>query len=367
MRFVLILSLFAAALIGMVKADEPWPEGLPKPKNLQATPAPFPKSTDGRLQAIAKTSAKYDHKPCYQDIILDYPEPNTHRRIPMTGGVFALTHIPNRSVLPKASHTNIEFPWKNTAGHTGDVEHYVALAGPIYYKDVTKSGNLNDKWPEHVNKERIITWEFSPGTIFVELLKTNGKTFEVRVRKKVGLEWKSTVYRPYADWEDLAEKLNKVGTPEAVAYAEKLKTLERTPVTIKNPHPYKIIDYKGHREDLPPMSKGLVDTVLSWEFVAHSGWREDTHAPSTKEDYHIVPKDYEGFAYESGSKSCMKCHDTTGVHAFTLEGNRDWYGRVRGSDGIFSFHIFDESSISPDHRGKEIKFNKNLPLEKLNR
>ena len=28
------------------------------------------------------------------------------------------------------------------------------------------------------------------------------------------------------------------------------------------------------------------------------------------------------------------------------EAGRDWYGRIRGSDGIFSFHPFDPNSIS---------------------
>jgi len=49
----------------------------------------------------------------------------------------------------------------------------------------------------------------------------------------------------------------------------------------------------------------------------------------------------------------MKCHTTTNkfVDNFgpTIDQDkqiRDWYGRVQGSDGIFSFHPFDPACIS---------------------
>lgn len=40
--------------------------------------------------------------------------------------------------------------------------------------------------------------------------------------------------------------------------------------------------------------------------------------------------------------NCTQCHDDVGKHASVLENknNVEWFGTVRGSDGIFSFHPF---------------------------
>ena len=66
-----------------------------------------------------------------------------------------------------------------------------------------------------------------------------------------------------------------------------------------------------------------------------------------------MPKNYQGGFIEVSSKSCMRCHDTTLKHASEVQYRRDWYGRVRGSDNIFSFHIFEPSSISYNGFGRE--------------
>ncbi len=42
----------------------------------------------------------------------------------------------------------------------------------------------------------------------------------------------------------------------------------------------------------------------------------------------------------------MRCHSTTNQSVRTFDARRDWYGRIRGSDGIFSFHPFALESIS---------------------
>src|SRR5262249_30480471 len=73
---------------------------------------------------------------------------------------------------------------------------------------------------------------------------------------------------------------------------------------------------------------------------------EAINAPTTRASFHVVPKDYEGTYVEVSSKSCMRCHDSVQKHTDDFQPFRDWYGRVRGSDNIFSFHIFDPASIS---------------------
>jgi hypothetical protein len=46
------------------------------------------------------------------------------------------------------------------------------------------------------------------------------------------------------------------------------------------------------------------------------------------------------------AESYARCHRSTNVPARAFNRSRDWYGRVRGSDGIFSFHPFDPARIS---------------------
>jgi len=40
---------------------------------------------------------------------------------------------------------------------------------------------------------------------------------------------------------------------------------------------------------------------------------------------------------------------------FASSTRRDWYGRIRGSDGIFSFHPFAPESVSDNGIGRSVK------------
>jgi hypothetical protein len=71
-----------------------------------------------------------------------------------------------------------------------------------------------------------------------------------------------------------------------------------------------------------------------------------TAAPSTDASFHIVPAKYDAGFIDVDSASCIRCHSTVNQNVDRFQGGRDWYGRIRGSDGIFSFHPFDPSSIS---------------------
>ena len=46
--------------------------------------------------------------------------------------------------------------------------------------------------------------------------------------------------------------------------------------------------------------------------------------------------------------------------AQSFEFGRDWYGRVRGSDGIFSFHPFSHASISFNGIGQAVSMRPEL-------
>ncbi len=49
--------------------------------------------------------------------------------------------------------------------------------------------------------------------------------------------------------------------------------------------------------------------------------------------------------------NCIQCHEDVGRHAFTITREREWYGYVRGSDGIFTLHPFDGHAV---HNGHDI-------------
>jgi hypothetical protein len=74
--------------------------------------------------------------------------------------------------------------------------------------------------------------------------------------------------------------------------------------------------------------------------------RRQTYAPTTKAGFHIVPSNYDAGFIAVDQQSCARCHSSVNRHVNDFDAARDWYGRVRGSDQIFSFHPFEPSSIS---------------------
>jgi hypothetical protein len=56
----------------------------------------------------------------------------------------------------------------------------------------------------------------------------------------------------------------------------------------------------------------------------------------------------------------MRCHETVNHNVQEFEPGRDWYGRIRGSDGIFSFHPFSRGSISFNGSPVSVSMNSEL-------
>jgi hypothetical protein len=122
-----------------------------------------------------------------------------------------------------------------------------------------------------------------------------------------------------------------------------------------NQHPRTIINREALLDPLPPLPARLVETLLletPFKSVLGRAWRQSSefdtqgYAPTTEAGFQIVPREYGGAFLEVTSRKCMTCHDTVGMHANDFQFGRDWYGRVRGGDGIFSFHIFEPSCVS---------------------
>lgn len=336
-----------------IPARERKPEPIPE----------LPKSSNGELQKLWKKVKPYDHEECFQN-----------QQSFGDGWVHPVAFLPGADrvdpkALPKRSNPH-EFPWVHTAGFDRRTQKYYHLPEGEHIEYTNRVG----KWDGHGDVERVIEWRFPAGTVFVETLTTRGRVFEVRTRTKTGEgSWRANVYRPYSDAADLKKKLLALGTRDAKTLAAALDNLPRTYLEIKNPHDEKTFEFKGYREDLPEIPESLATTILSWDFEANAEWKTDCFAPSTKSDsLSIVSKDYQGCIVRPDSKGCAQCHDSTLGHTFKLERNRDWYGRVRGSDGIFSFHIFDNTTFTRDMglaadgktpTGSQVKLNKALPLK----
>lgn len=329
-------------------------------------------STDGELDRLKGKMIHYDHQPVYQHM------QGTDARYPKTGGggIYSTKFQPGPLHLRENPGTNThEFPWVHTAGYTGPVQHY-------YYfpegKKITVTESTGEQFfgkrlkirlnADHGDRERVIEWQYPSGTVFMEILTTEGLPFEVRTRTKTEQgTWRANVYRPFADATDLKDKLLKLGSRQANSLAESIDRLPRTPVTIASRHNTPTFSFKGYREDLPEIPEVLAKEILGWPFVPHAEWKPDCFAPSTKStSLSIVSHDYQGFMVRPDSKGCMECHKHVQQHAFVLDTNRDWYGRVRGSDGIFSFSIFDESSISTGfyERSLDPVIRTDLPIRK---
>ena len=106
----------------------------------------------------------------------------------------------------------------------------------------------------------------------------------------------------------------------------------------------------------------LVGQLLSetvFRSVAGEEWRQSpkgvkTYAPTTSTAFNIVPANYDAGFVEVSSTSCMRCHETTAKPVSDFNPSRDWYGHIRGSDGILSFHPFARESVSNNGYGQSV-------------
>jgi hypothetical protein len=215
------------------------------------------------------------------------------------------------------------------------------------------------------------SWLFPAGTYVGEvLLVRDGRgydhTFELRIRKRLVDKWTVDVFRPYPTARHLAKKLESMG--KVTNRWDPLARWFREPVlgemvALRSRHPEKTaFAAKGRQAVLPELDEPTVKKLLNAEF--HScrdvEWLPGIFAPTSEAQFNIVPAGYTGGLVEVSRQSCMRCHQDTNQPVDAFERFRDWYGRVRGSDGIFTFHPFDAASIS--HNGVPLAVRMNADL-----
>lgn len=279
----------------------------------------------------------------------------------------------NISAVPTEpfGNTNREFPWGAPFG-----THQSPSSKSFRFLHLPTQEN-GKRWPvtwwymKPLRDPRVATqsnysysWIFPKGTTIGEVLYLNDSegysyVYELRVRKRGLKKWTVNVFRPFPTAKDLSAAIkgfwpqyaNDKGLAKLVAHLE--APLAKDVHTLRSKHPDKL-SFKQYRkiDTLPPITEEQVTKLLGeTTFTSALGvdWKPGKyapHAPTTNAKFHVVPKGYTGGFVAINSKSCMQCHETCNHHARDFDFNRDWYGRVRGSDGIFSFHPFSKSSIS---------------------
>lgn len=325
----------------------------------------WPKSNDPWLNELKKKDLTF-----YDDRVMPHAYQNWD-------GLLQGVHSPSYNISAVRSEpfgsANREFPWGAPAG-LHDSPNFKAIRFVTFPK-----GDAILWWRERLPRDGGLGsfhWQYRPGTTFGEILMvtdTQGYdfTFELRTRTRTEKGWTMNAFRPFTTQKELATRIRQLEPKwkdnPSLAKIVKGEADEERILRLTNSHDLITFDAVALSTKLPEIDHELVRKLLDTPFKSALGqeWKKgedgtDAHAPTTDASFHIVPKNFKGGFVEVSSASCMRCHDSTLKHARDFQAFRDWYGRVRGSDNIFSFHIFEPSSISYNGFGSEPRFRQEL-------
>jgi hypothetical protein len=278
---------------------------------------------------------------------------------------------------------NVEFPWGAPGGthRTANVSTFRFLWLPA-----SEDGQRRPiAWYRKYLAGSSATgyaWTFPVGTVVGEVLRMRSPdgqfvTFELRVRIREYGEWAVDVFRPFPTSEELAARIQQLrpewkdnaSLTKLVRHLEQPKPLKRH--VLADAHPRLAFRESMGVDRLPAVNddKLVTELLTQTRFRSALGenWRKGTNgvttaAPTTDARYHVVPARYDAGFIEVDRTSCMNCHDTVNRHVNDFQFGRDWYGRIRGSDGIFSLHPFDPTSISRNGSSIPVRINRSLVL-----
>jgi hypothetical protein len=286
-------------------------------------------------------------------------------RMPVNGASMGTTfHSPRYNISGDAreaakgqgmgGNANIEFPWR-TPGGTDFSEGQSSTFKFMRLPDRDSGGmwpvalyqpTMNDN---RIGPHRVMAWVFPVGTIFGEVLAIRDSrgtmhTFEVRLRIREPDYWDIEILRPFPREADLAARL---GSDRYVTAMHSMPVAnQRLTDTL---HRVVGFDVAAGIAKLPPLGESLAAELLDttpFKSAVGAAWKETAFAPTASEPFSIVPLNYHGTFMGTDTDSCKRCHEHTLRHVDQFDDRRDWYGRVRGSDQIFTWHPIDPSSIS---------------------
>jgi hypothetical protein len=242
---------------------------------------------------------------------------------------------------------NLGFPWR-----TGGIDKSPNARSFVFRK--LPAGSSISWWRERDQRgipDVYYRWRYPPGTVFGEVLEVDKRPFEVRVMTRGPVEWDFRVYRPYATRADVASHIVSEKT---------------APGRLRDTQPdRRVIDESAIVHTVELSAEGVRD-VLARPFQDVTGrvWLERdgqrAYAPAAAKTGQIVPVGFQGHFF--GAQTCRKCHDTTGTPARHFDMRREWYGNIRGSDGVFSFSPFEDSSAARNGASLQVHFAAGLPL-----
>ena len=325
----------------------------------------WPKSNDPWLNGLKKKDIIFYNDdampPAYQD----------------WGGGLPGIHSPSYNISAVRSepigNANREFPWGSPAGlhKSSNFKSYRFVTFPKDKAILWWRQSLAGDGPRGT-----FVWQYPAGTTFGEMLLVTDPdgydwTFELRTRTRSDKGWTMNAFRPFTTHAELAARVKELvpswrQRPELVQLVKGEDESEDV-LRLVNQHDLVTFDSTALVTHLPAIDHALVRKLLATPFKSALGqeWKKsadgtEAFAATTDADFHIVPQNYMGGFVEVSSTSCMRCHDSTLKHARDFQAFRDWYGRVRGSDNIFSFHIFEPGSISYNGIGREPQLRQEL-------
>lgn len=357
------------------KTSEPAKADAPAPLRLMSA------EKEQRLRAMLPDVADADLRKILADprLIL-YTEAEIPRAYQFWDGQLPGVHSPSYNISADGGEPfgngNREFPWGHPAGthRTEKVEAFRFLWLPL-----DKNGKTQPVvWHRKVlrgDSNPGYAWTFPVGAIVGEVLAMPGPdgyvyTFEMRIRTREFGYWDVDVFRPFPTAAELAKKIKDLRPywerePNLVRAIEHLESpLEMGVHTLTDRQPAKrTFDQVMGIDTLPSLEDdelvGELLTSTTFRSTVGEVWRESpngmkTYAPTTAKGFHIVPAKYDAGFVQVDRTSCLRCHDSVNKPVSDFNPGRDWYGRIRGSDGIFSFHPFSKESISYNGYGTTV-------------
>jgi hypothetical protein len=186
--------------------------------------------------------------------------------------------------------------------------------------------------------------------------------FEIRTRTKSYDSWEVDVFRPFPRAELLTKAIADADAPQLKAHLEGSSTFKVRQL-VDN---FGVINSVAYADVLPPIDDDLAAELLtSTPFKSCHGevWRKDVHGefdcvcPTTDDPFSIVPAKYDGGMFEVSDQSCARCHNNTSQPIANFRDNAVLYGRIWGSDQVFSFHPFRPELVvsDSDYTGDDLR------------